>query len=68
MFFLPLSRSFSSSLSPTTLSSAPAVSFFSFFLGRQRDLKQRFSLALMFLCLYHTTRPRRCVEINRIKN
>ena len=40
---------------------------FPFFLGRQRDLNQRYSLALEFLSVYHTTRPRRFVEIYRIK-
>ena len=53
-FFLLLSRSYSPSLSPATLSSAPAVSFF---LGHQRDLNQCSSLALAFLSVYHTTRP-----------
>ena len=40
---------------------------FPFFLGRQRDLNQRSSLALAFLSLCHITRPRRFVEIYRIK-
>ena len=41
----------------------PHSFLFPFFLGRQRDLNQRSSLALAFLSVYHTTRPRRFVEI-----
>ena len=40
---------------------------FPFSLGHQKDLNQRSSLALAFLSVYHTTRPRRFVEIYRIK-
>ena len=65
--FLPLSFSFSP-LIHRPLSPAPPVSFFLFFLGRRWDLNQRFPIALAYLSLCYTTRPRRFVEIPWSKN
>ena len=60
-FFLPTSL-FLPLFSPTTLSCTPG--FPPFFFGSRRDLKQRFSVALAYLSLFHTTRPWRFVEIS----
>ena len=65
--FLPVSFSFLPSHSPTTLSTAPRFPF-SLFFGNRRDLNQRFPVALAYLSLCHTTRPRRFVEIPCSKN
>ena len=66
IFFTSLSLLFPLSFPGHSLQCSRSF-LFPFFLGRQRDLNQRYSLALAFLSVYHTTRPRRFVEIYRIK-
>ena len=59
--FFPLSFTYHSLQCPTFPLSI-------FFLGSRRDLNQRFPVALAYLSLCHTTRPRRFVEIPWSKN
>ena len=66
-FFVNLSLALIPPFFPRPLSPVLPQFPFSFFLGRQRDLNPRSPLALAFLSLYHTTRPRPFVEIYRIK-
>ena len=66
VFFTSLSLSFLLSFPSNSLQCSRSF-LFPFFLGRQRDLNQRSSLALAFLSVFHTTRPRLFVEIYRIK-
>ena len=66
-FFTSLPFLLSLSFPGHSLQCSPSF-LFPFFLGRQRDLNQSSSLALAFLSLYHTTRPRRFDEIYRIKD
>ena len=63
--FFDLSLALCTPFFPRPLS--PVLPQFPFFLGHQKDLNQRSSLALAFLSVYHTTRPRPFVEIYRIK-
>ena len=65
--FLPLSFSFSL-LIHLPLSPVAPDFLFPLFLGSWRGLNQRFPLALAYLSLCHTTRPRRFVEIPWSKN
>ena len=65
--FLPVSLSFSP-LIHLPLCPVSHGFLFPFFFGSRRDLNQRFTVALAYLSLCHTTRPRRFVEIPWSKN
>ena len=67
IFFHP-SLSLFSPLIHLPLSPVPPGFLFPFFFGNRRDLNQRFPVALAYLSLCHTTRPRRFVEIPWSKN
>ena len=63
--FLLLCFSF---LTPLAHQVSPGFRFPFFFLSYRLDSNQRFPGALAYLSLFHTTRPRRLLEISWLKN